>query len=118
MQVSGWRYKVTPIDRVINDCKRRADDAWWDGNDDEARLHEQEAKLHEEDRDERGYQWVPNFSTIMRRALGLLESRHLLVRLPRSELLVADTPRLRMLFIFNLQQVLQRRAPLLVLTYI
>ena len=44
MRVSpdGWRYKVTPIDRVINDCKRRADDAWWDGNDDEARLHEQE----------------------------------------------------------------------------
>ena len=61
MQVCGWRYKVTPIDRVINECKRRADDAWWDGNDDEARLHEQEAKLHEEDRDERGYQWVPNF---------------------------------------------------------
>ena len=56
-----YNYKVTPIDRVINECKRRADDAWWDGNDDEARLHEQEAKLHEEDRDERGYQWVPNF---------------------------------------------------------
>ena len=43
MQV--YSYKVTPIDRVINECKRRADDAWWDGNDDEARLHEQEAKL-------------------------------------------------------------------------
>ena len=62
MRVSpdGWRYKVTPIDRVINDCKRRADDAWWDGNDEEARLHEAEAKLYEDDR-ERGVEWVPNF---------------------------------------------------------
>ena len=62
MRVSpdGWRYKVTPIDSVINDCKRRADDAWWDGNDDEARLHEAEAKLYEDDR-ERGVEWVPNF---------------------------------------------------------
>ena len=52
MRVSpdGWRYKVTPIDRVINDCRRRADDAWWDGNDDEARLHEQEQKLYEKDK--------------------------------------------------------------------
>ena len=49
MRVSpdGWRYKVTPIDRVINDCKRRADDAWWDGKD-------------EQDKEE-GMLWVPNF---------------------------------------------------------
>ena len=62
MRVSpdGWRYKVTPIDRVINDCKRRADDAWWDGNDEEARLHEQEQKLYEQDKQE-GVEWVPNF---------------------------------------------------------
>ena len=52
--------KVTPIDRVINDCKRRADDAWWDGNDEEARLHEQEQKLYEQDKEE-GILWVPNF---------------------------------------------------------
>lgn len=65
-----WRYKPTqseqqiarvePIDRIINECKRRADDAWWDGNDDEARLHEQEQKLYELDREE-GILWVPNF---------------------------------------------------------
>lgn len=62
MRVSpdGWRYKVTPIDRVINDCRRRADDAWWDGNDEEARLHEQEQKLYEKDKEE-GVLWVPNF---------------------------------------------------------
>ena len=62
MRVSpdGWRYKVTPIDRVINDCKRRADDAWWDGNDEEAKLHELEKKLYEQDKEE-GMLWVPNF---------------------------------------------------------
>ena len=62
MQVSpdGWRYKVTPIDRVINDCKRRADDAWWEGNIKEARLLEQEQKLYEQDKQE-GVEWVPNF---------------------------------------------------------
>ena len=62
MRVSpdGWRYKVTPIDRVINNCKRRADDAWWDGNDDEARLHEQEQNLFEKDREE-GVLGVANF---------------------------------------------------------
>ena len=62
MRVSpdGWRYKVTPIDRVINDCKRRADDACWDGNDEEAKLHELEKKLYEQDKEE-GMLWVPNF---------------------------------------------------------
>jgi hypothetical protein len=52
--------KVSPIDRVINECKRRADDAWWDGNDEEARLHEAEAKFHEDDKD-KGVLWCPNF---------------------------------------------------------
>ena len=52
--------KVLPIDRVINECKRRADDAWWDGKDEEAKLHEQEVKLYEQDKEE-GVLWVPNF---------------------------------------------------------
>lgn len=62
MKVSpdGWRYKVTPIDRVINDCRRRADDAWWDGKDEEAKLRELEKKLYEQDKEE-GMLWVPNF---------------------------------------------------------
>ena len=57
-----WRYKPTqseqqlakvePIDRVINECRRRADDAWWDGNDEEAKLHELEKKLYEQDKEE------------------------------------------------------------------
>ena len=52
--------KVEPIDRVINECRRRADDAWWDGNDEEAKLHELEKKLYEQDKEE-GMLWVPNF---------------------------------------------------------
>jgi hypothetical protein len=52
--------KVVPIDRVLNECRRRADDAWWDGKDDEAKLHEQEVKLNEQDKQE-GILWVPNF---------------------------------------------------------
>ena len=52
--------KVVPIDRVLNECRRRADDAWWDGNDEEAKLHEQEVKLYEQDKQERVL-WVPNF---------------------------------------------------------
>ena len=52
--------KVVPIDRVLNECRRRADDAWWDGKDDEAKLHEQEVKLYEQDKQE-GVLWVPNF---------------------------------------------------------
>ena len=52
--------KVVPIDRVLNECRRRADDAWWDGKDDEAKLHEQEVKLYEKDKEE-GVLWVPNF---------------------------------------------------------
>lgn len=65
-----WRYKPTqsenqlsrvePIDRVINECRRRADDAWWDGKDEEAKLHELEKKLYEQDKEE-GILWVPNF---------------------------------------------------------
>ena len=52
--------KVVPIDRVLNECRRRADDAWWDGKDEEAKLHEQEVKLYEKDKEE-GVLWVPNF---------------------------------------------------------
>jgi len=52
--------KVMPIRQVINECRRRADDAWWDGNDDEARLHEAEAKLNEDD-EQKGELWCPNF---------------------------------------------------------
>lgn len=65
-----WRYKATqsenqlarvePIDRVINECRRRADDAWWDGKDEEAKLRELEKKLYEQDKEE-GMLWVPNF---------------------------------------------------------
>ena len=55
-----WLYKVTPIDRVIHDSKRRADDYWWEGDDDEARLEEAYIKLYEQDREE-GIEWVPNF---------------------------------------------------------
>ena len=60
MQVSGWRYKVTPIDRVINDCRRRADDAWWEGQEEEARIEEAYIKLYEQEKEE-GILWVPNF---------------------------------------------------------
>ena len=52
--------KVEPIDRVINECRRRADDAWWDGKDEEAKLRELEKKLYEQDKEE-GILWVPNF---------------------------------------------------------
>ncbi len=65
-----WRYKTTqsehqlarvePIDRVINECSRRADDAWWEGKDEEAKLRELEKKLYEQDKEE-GMLWVPNF---------------------------------------------------------
>lgn len=52
--------KVEPIDRVINECRRRADDAWWDGHDDDAKLEEAYAKVYEQEREE-GILWVPNF---------------------------------------------------------
>tara|TARA_R100001480_G_scaffold33390_1_gene45005 strand:+ start:248 stop:481 length:234 start_codon:yes stop_codon:yes gene_type:complete len=65
-----WRYKPTqseqqitkvePIDRVINDCRRRADDAWWEGQEEEAKLEEAYIKLHEQEKEE-GILWVPNF---------------------------------------------------------
>ena len=60
MQASGWRYKVTPIDRGINDCRRRADDAWWEGRDEEARIEEAYAKIYEQDKEE-GILWATNF---------------------------------------------------------
>ena len=65
-----WRYKPTqseqqitkvePIDRVINDCRRRADDAWWEGQEEEARIEEAYIKLYEQEKEE-GILWVPNF---------------------------------------------------------
>lgn len=70
VNVYGWRYKPTqsehqlarvePIDRVINECRCRADDAWWDGHDDDAKLEEAYAKVYEQEREE-GILWVPNF---------------------------------------------------------
>ena len=65
-----WRYKPTqsehqlarvePIDRVINECRRRADDLWWDGEDEDARIEEAYIKLYEQEKEE-GILWVPNF---------------------------------------------------------
>ena len=55
-----WRYSVSPIDRVINEHRRKADDAWWDGEEDEAKLHELYVKTYESDKD-MGVLWVPNF---------------------------------------------------------
>ena len=65
-----WRYKPTqsehqlarvePIDRVINECRRRADDLWWDGHDEDAKIEEAYIKLHEKEKEE-GILWVPNF---------------------------------------------------------
>ncbi len=52
--------KVVPIDRVINECRRRADDAWWEGRDEEARIEEAYAKIHEQDKEE-GILWATNF---------------------------------------------------------
>ena len=77
MQVKGywnangqWRYKPTqseeqiakvePVDRVINECRRRADDAWWEGRDEEARIEEAYAKIWEQDKEE-GILWATNF---------------------------------------------------------
>ena len=65
-----WRYKPTqseeqiakvePVDRVINECRRRADDAWWEGRDEEARIEEAYAKIWEQDKEE-GILWATNF---------------------------------------------------------
>ena len=52
--------KVEPIDRVINECRRRADDLWWDGEDEDARVEEAYIKLYEQEKEE-GILWVPNF---------------------------------------------------------
>ena len=60
MQDSYGFSKVTPIDRVINDCRRRADDLWWDGHDEDARIEEAYIKLYEQEKEE-GILWVPNF---------------------------------------------------------
>ena len=65
-----WRYKPTqseqqlakvePIDRVINECRRRADDSWWEGRDEEARIEEAYAKIWEQDKEE-GILWATTF---------------------------------------------------------
>ena len=52
--------RVDPIDRVINNHRRRADDLWWDGHDEDAKLDEAYAKVYEQEREE-GILWVPNF---------------------------------------------------------
>ena len=52
--------RVEPIDRVINNYRRRADDLWWDGHDEEAKLEEAYVKVYEKEREE-GILWVPNF---------------------------------------------------------
>tara|TARA_A200000159_G_C7155855_1_gene269194 strand:- start:187 stop:357 length:171 start_codon:yes stop_codon:yes gene_type:complete len=52
--------KVLPIQRVINETKRRRDDYDWDGHPDKAKL---ESKYLEELKDlqEKGELWYPNF---------------------------------------------------------
>ena len=52
--------RVEPIDRVINECRRRADDLWWEGDDEDARIEEAYIKLYEQDKEE-GILWVLNF---------------------------------------------------------
>lgn len=52
--------KVLPIQRVINETRRRADDYWWEGQDDKAKAEEEDLKDLEQ-RQERGEVWYPNF---------------------------------------------------------
>ena len=52
--------KVQPIERVMIDTRRRADDYWWEGEDDKAKVEEADYKdLVEQQK--RGVVWVPNF---------------------------------------------------------
>lgn len=52
--------KVLPIERIINDTRRRADDYWWEGEDDKAKAEEVDlADLKQQQ--EEGVVWVPNF---------------------------------------------------------
>lgn len=52
--------KVLPIQRVINDTRRRADDYWWEGEDIKARNEEQNL-AHLIELQEEGEVWYPNF---------------------------------------------------------
>ena len=52
--------KVLPIERIIKDTRRRADDYWWEGEDDKAKAEEADlADLKQQQ--EEGVVWVPNF---------------------------------------------------------
>jgi len=52
--------KVLPIQRVINETRRRRDDYDWDGHHDKARLEEKDLEdlLQQQ---EQGELWCPNF---------------------------------------------------------
>jgi len=52
--------KVLPIQRVINETRRRRDDYDWDGHHDKARLEEKELE-HLLQQQEQGELWCPNF---------------------------------------------------------
>ena len=54
------RAMVLPIQRVINETRRRADDYWWEGQDDKAKAEEEDLKdlVQQQERVE---VWYPNF---------------------------------------------------------
>ena len=52
--------KVLPIQSVINNTRRRADDYWWEGEDKKA-IVEEKYLDHLEQLQERGELWYPNF---------------------------------------------------------
>ena len=52
--------KVLPIEKVMNDTRRRADDYWWEGEDDKARVEEKYLD-HLKELQEGGEVWYPNF---------------------------------------------------------
>ena len=52
--------KVVPIQRVINETRRRADDYWWEGQDDKAKAEEENLKDLVQQQ-EKGEVWYPNF---------------------------------------------------------
>ena len=52
--------KVVPIQRVINETRRRADDYWWEGQDDKAKVEEENLKDLVQQQ-EKGEVWYPNF---------------------------------------------------------
>ena len=52
--------KVLPIQSVINNTRRKADDYWWEGEDDKARVEEKYLD-HLKELQEGGEVWYPNF---------------------------------------------------------